>query len=112
VEEAIFVGVDQESKGYRIWWAEEWRVGHVWYASCSCSSWYPSKYCPAHQTVTPTDANHISKICYLPSTVRGHQRHICQWLAKAALTGVGRLKLVECHWPCPCEDTLYQIYIP
>jgi hypothetical protein len=29
VEEAIFVGVDQESKGYRIWWAEEWRVGHV-----------------------------------------------------------------------------------
>jgi hypothetical protein len=26
--------------------------------------------------------------------------------------GVGRLKLVECHRPRPCEDTLYQIYIP
>jgi hypothetical protein len=26
--------------------------------------------------------------------------------------GVDRLKLVECHQPCLCEDTLYQIYIP
>jgi hypothetical protein len=26
-------------------------------------------------------------------------------------TGVGRLKLVECHQPHPHEDTLYQIYI-
>jgi hypothetical protein len=41
--------------------------------------------------------------------VRGHRWHICQWLAKAALTGVGRLKLVECHRPCLQEDTLYQI---
>jgi hypothetical protein len=27
-------------------------------------------------------------------------------------SGVGRLKLVECHWLHPREDTLYQIYIP
>jgi hypothetical protein len=26
--------------------------------------------------------------------------------------GVGQLKLVECHRPHLCEDTLYQIYIP
>jgi hypothetical protein len=25
---------------------------------------------------------------------------------------VGQLKLVECHWPRLCKDTLYQIYIP
>jgi hypothetical protein len=44
--------------------------------------------------------------------VRGHWRHICQWLAKATLTGVGWLKLVECHRPCLGKDMLYQIYIP
>jgi hypothetical protein len=54
-----------------------------------------------------------AKLCDgLRATVRGHQWHIHQRLAKAALMGVGRLKLVECHRPCPHEDTLYQIYIP
>jgi hypothetical protein len=44
-------------------------------------------------------------------SIRKHRWHICQLLAKAALTGVGWLKLVECHQPRPREDTLYQIYI-
>jgi hypothetical protein len=30
VEEATFVGVDQESKGYRIWWAGKRKVSIEW----------------------------------------------------------------------------------
>jgi hypothetical protein len=29
-EEATFVGVDQESKGYRIWWAEKQKISIEW----------------------------------------------------------------------------------
>jgi hypothetical protein len=45
----------------------------------------------------------------LQVSVRGHRQHIRQWLAKAALMGVGQLKLVECHRPRPRKDRyIYQ----
>jgi hypothetical protein len=91
-EEAIFVRVDQESKGYCIWWVEKQRVsiernvtfppmgpvtvrlvdnpdvGELGMSDAPAAPAVPGKCCPAHQTVTPTDANHTSKISYPPST--------------------------------------------